>query len=201
MIRLKRLGEIILLAFTLIYVTAGTLYLVHIGNTEFLAYVVVLVAILGFAAWCYLRFGIPLWMLWLLSILGALHLAGGGLLVHGAKLYDYVLIPIPNWTGLTIWKFDQLVHPLGAIFAALITYALLARSTPLSRIMLAVIAFMVANGCGALNEVIEFITKITLPDTGVGGYYNTALDLFFNMIGAALGAIGAAIVWKKHPPK
>lgn len=37
---------------------------------------------------------------------------------------------------------------------------------------------------------IEFIAVLTVPDDGVGGYYNTALDIVFNFVGAMLAIIG-----------
>jgi len=181
-------GRIALGAVTLLYMIAGSVYLIREGNAEFLAYVGILAVLLGFGFWAATKFDLPLWMLGLLSLLGALHLAGGGMKVHGDVLYNLVLIPIANPTGLTFWKFDQLVHPYGAAVTALISYALLRRSTKLTPIMLAVCAFMIANGAGALNEVIEFTAKMTIPHTDVGGYYNTALDLTFNMLGAFLGS-------------
>ncbi|MGE5541101.1 MAG: DUF2238 domain-containing protein [Bacillota bacterium] len=187
------LARLILAAFTLVYIIMGTVIIMREGNTEFLAYMALLLILLAFGAYLVVRFDLPLWMPLLISVVGALHLAGGGLMVHGDVLYNLVLIPIPNWTGLTVWKFDQLVHPYGAFVVALITYALLARTTRLRRILLLGIAFMVANGAGALNEVVEFITKVTVPHTDVGGYYNTALDLFFNMLGAFLGSVWALV--------
>ena len=42
----------------------------------------------------------------------------------------------------------------------------------------------VSMGLGALNEIVEFAAVVSFPETGVGGYYNTALDLLFNMLGA-----------------
>jgi hypothetical protein len=56
---------------------------------------------------------------------------------------------------------------------------------------------MIGNGAGALNEVIEFLTKITVPHTDVGGYYNTALDLFFNMMGSLMGGIAGILLIRR----
>jgi uncharacterized membrane protein YjdF len=178
-----------LLLFTFAYLVAGTVYLLHEGNHEFLFYLVVLAPLIVLAFYVQVKYNLPLWMLWLISILAALHLAGGSVIVHGDVLYNLVLIPIPNWTGLTIWKFDQFVHPFGAFVVALCTYGLLCRSVTMRKILLFALAFMVANGAGALNEVNEFATTMAIPGTNVGGYYNTALDLTFNMIGAFLGGL------------
>jgi hypothetical protein len=34
--------------------------------------------------------------------------------------------------------------------------------------------------------MIEFSAVLAVPDTNVGGYFNTALDLCFNALGAAI---------------
>ena len=49
-------------------------------------------------------------------------------------------------------------------------------------------AVLASLGIGLLNEILEF-TMVVFADAGdaVGGYYNTALDLVFNFIGAVLG--------------
>lgn len=44
-------------------------------------------------------------------------------------------------------------------------------------------------GFGALNEIIEFMTVLVVPDNGVGGYYNTAIDLCANALGALVAAL------------
>ena len=40
-----------------------------------------------------------------------------------------------------------------------------------------------------LNEMIEFSAVLMVPDTNVGGYYNTALDLVFNALGAVIAMV------------
>jgi hypothetical protein len=44
-------------------------------------------------------------------------------------------------------------------------------------------------GFGALNEVIEFIAVLTIPNTNVGGYENTGWDLVANLVGATVSAL------------
>jgi hypothetical protein len=44
-------------------------------------------------------------------------------------------------------------------------------------------------GFGALNEVIEFIAVLTIPNTNVGGYENTGWDLVANLVGATVAAV------------
>ena len=49
---------------------------------------------------------------------------------------------------------------------------------------------LAAMGLGAVNEIIEFLAVLSVPETNVGGYVNTALDLVFN----AGGAVSAMLI-------
>ena len=46
------------------------------------------------------------------------------------------------------------------------------------------------SGFGALNEVVEFIAVLTIPETNVGGYENTGWDLVANLVLEPLGETG-----------
>jgi len=50
-----------------------------------------------------------------------------------------------------------------------------------------------------VNEIIEFAAVLMFPQTNVGGYVNTALDLVFNAGGAITAMVIVAIV--ARPPK
>jgi hypothetical protein len=193
-------GQFAVLTFTLLYIAV---YFYTTGVQEFTFYLLVLLVIVGLIAWLLPKMKLPTWSLWLLSILGLLHALGGGVKVHGDVLYNFVLIPIVNngVNGITIWRFDQLVHPYGTAVAAVILYFVIARAAKLPRVWMVGIAALAAMGIGSLNEVIEFITKITIPHTDVGGYNNTALDLCSNLIGSLIGSSIAALKWGKNPPE
>jgi hypothetical protein len=196
-------GQFAVLTFTLLYIAAAAVYFYTTGVQEFTFYLLVLLVIVGLIAWLLPKMKLPTWSLWLLSILGLLHALGGGVKVHGDVLYNFVLIPIVNngVNGITIWRFDQLVHPYGTAVAAVILYFVIARAAKLPRVWMVGIAALAAMGIGSLNEVIEFITKITIPHTDVGGYNNTALDLCSNLIGSLIGSSIAALKWGKNPPE
>jgi hypothetical protein len=199
----SRKGRVLVLVFTLLYIAASGVYFYVAGVKEFIFYLFVLLVLVAFVGWTLPRTKLPTWSLWLLSILGLLHALGGGVKVHGDVLYNLILSPIINngVNGITIWRYDQLVHPYGTAIAALIIYFFIARSAKLPRVWMVVLAALAAMGLGAMNEVIEFITKITLPHTDVGGYNNTALDLCSNLIGSTIGASFAALRWGKKPPR
>ena len=196
-------GRIFVLLFTLLYIAGAGVYFLTSGVKEFTFYLLVLIVLVGVVAWTLPRTKLPTWSLWLLSILGLLHALGGGVKVHGDVLYNYVLIPIVNngVNGITLWRFDQLVHPYGTAIAAIIIYFFIARHAKLPRLWMVVIAALAAMGLGSINEVIEFGTKLTIPNTDVGGYNNTAIDLCSNMIGAMIGGAFAALRWGKKPPE
>jgi uncharacterized membrane protein YjdF len=54
---------------------------------------------------------------------------------------------------------------------------------------LSIVVVMAGLGVGALNEIVEFAATVLVPETGVGGYINTSLDLVADLV----GAIGALI--------
>ncbi|MGA7266168.1 MAG: hypothetical protein WBX21_00310, partial [Aestuariivirga sp.] len=86
----------------------------------------------------------------------------------------------------------QLVHFYGFAVTAWMLWFILQKRAPQLRRTLAVYAFpaLASMGLGAVNEIVEFSAVMLVPHTNVGGYYNTALDLVFN----ALGAIFAMLV-------
>ena len=54
---------------------------------------------------------------------------------------------------------------------------------------LLVLALAAGLGFGALNEVVEFIATLTMPETNVGGYINTGWDLVANTVGATTAVL------------
>jgi hypothetical protein len=51
-------------------------------------------------------------------------------------------------------------------------------------------------GFGALNEVLEFIAVLTIPNTNVGGYENTAWDMVSNLVGSTIVAMLIRLTFK-----
>jgi putative membrane protein len=127
---------------------------------------------------------------------GLFHLLGSLVQVNGDILYNYVPFPIENPTGLTIIKMDQIVHTFGSAVSAVVMYYFLRRDTRFHWLGIAVFSILAANGVGALNEIIEFVAKVTVADTGVGGYYNTGVDLCVNLLGSIIGTALAFAFWR-----
>jgi hypothetical protein len=181
----------VLITFNLIYILWATIYYVSIRNYEFLWYISVLAFFFVLILTTLKKSHFDLPILWGLSIWGALHMAGGSINIGGEVLYNFVFVNLFSFGDNIIFKFDQLVHLWGFGVTALVAFHLLEpylnKKTNYKVIYGIVIA--AAMGAGALNEVIEFIAVLVSPNTNVGGYYNTATDLIFNMIGAILATV------------
>jgi putative membrane protein len=155
------------------------------SNYEFVLYgAVVLGAVVAvLAAQSRVRFESG--VLWGLSLWGLLHMAGGNVRVGEGILYEVQLVPV-------VLRYDQLVHFIGFGVATLVCHHLLRvylRDGVRMPWMLAVLVVMMGTGVGALNEIVEFVAVLTIPETGVGGYGNTLWDLVFNLFGATTAAV------------
>jgi hypothetical protein len=61
-----------------------------------------------------------------------------------------------------------------------------------------VLCAAVGMGFGALHEVLEFIAGLTLPNTNVGGYENTAWDRVANRVGACIAVVVIRPNWRSN---
>lgn len=184
-------GEWGLILFNLIYVAIFTIYYLSIKNYEFLWYVAVLLFFVILIGATLKRSRFDYLILWALSIWGFLHMAGGGIRVGGGVLYALKLITIFDRGEFFILKFDQLVHFYGFAVTTLVAHHLLKpywnERVNYKIVYPALVA--ISMGLGALNEIVEFMAVIFFSQTGVGGYYNIALDLVFNTLGAIAAII------------
>lgn len=174
--------------FNVVYILGFSAWFLSGRNFEFLWYVSVLVAITIVVALTLPKTRFPGWLLWLLSFWGLVHLAGGGIRVGDTVLYGTMVWPVFDGGGdFVLFKYDQIVHAYGFGVAALAVTVLLERAMrETSRIWIGVVAVLVSMGLSVVNEIVEFIPVLLLPNTWVGGYYNIALDLVFNTLGAVL---------------
>lgn len=134
------------------------------------------------------RFSMPLW--WTAVGLIALNLFMGGVNVHGDEIYN--LEPGPHITRLD--------HPMHFVAAAVVTWGAweaLCRVVAESdwyRVMVAVVAGLVALGLGAIKETSDSITGWDTDPAEI--VWSTRWDLVLNTLGAALAV--AAIVLSGH---
>jgi putative membrane protein len=187
MLNLKKgQGPIFLaLLFSLIYFT---FHYINRLNYEFIMYlgVIVLFFILILATNKKVNYSNT--VLWGLVLWALLHLSGGAFFPKGTLLYSTILIPISE--TYQILKYDQFVHIVGFAVATLLAYDLLKpHLNKHSSASIGIIIVMAGLGFGAINEIIEFTAVVILPETGVGGYINTSLDLVADFIGAVLAWI------------
>ncbi len=191
----------IILIFTLAYVSLAGFFFVRAGNYEFLWYIAVLLFFTAVVCVTFKVSHLPYWLLWLLSLWGLIHMLGGGYRIDDHVLYAHIIIPIFSDGGeFTILKFDQIVHAFGFGVTAVLVRYLFLRDVPkiIRPFWVGVIAVCVAMGMGTVNEIVEFIAVLASPNTGVGGYYNTSLDMVFNALGAIIGVLSAEVYSRFH---
>ena len=198
---LKR-SEIPVLVVNVLYVLAfGWMSLAPPVNYEFVIYALVIVVFFALILATQRRVEFPLFMLWGLTLWGFLHMAGGHLNVGGARLYELVLIPLITRGHDTILRYDHAVHLLGFGVATLVCFHLLRPHLKKGRhrvTIVCVLSILMGMGVGALNEVVELVVVMTAPESGVGGYFNTAFDLLFNGLGATMAIVGLRLLGRSY---
>lgn len=159
-------------------------------NYEFMIYVAIIIFFLLLIFFTNSKVNYSNGVLWGLSFWAFLHMSGGGIYISGTRLYDIILIPISE--TYQIFKYDQFVHIVGFGVATFVMYEILKPilKTDIKKFTaLSIIIVFAGLGVGALNEIIEFLATVITPETGVGGYLNTSLDLVSNLIGALIALL------------
>lgn len=194
------LGQHPLLAgFTITYLLAAGIGTVATGNMEFVFYLVTVCLLAAAVLWLHSRVELSSAALWGLSLWGVLHMAGGLVPIPSAWVRDDSQAVLYSWWLVDGWlKFDHVVHAFGFAVATVCCWqglrAQLAaasgkdRDRVEPRLGAVMLAGLAGCGLGAMNEVVEFTATVLVPETNVGGYLNTALDLVANFVGATLAA-------------
>jgi len=183
--------------FTFAYLAIALVAGLRSGNSEFLFYIAVMLVLIGVVAVVNRYIAISTGALWALSLWGLAHMAGGlvtvpeGWPVNADSRVLYSLWLIPGRL-----KYDHIVHAYGFGVTTWVCWqglksAVRHRSgrVPLPTIGLLTLAVAAGLGFGALNEVVEFVATLTMPETNVGGYVNTGWDLVANTVGATTAAL------------
>ena len=187
---MKKEQVILLLVNLALILGFGILYIARM-NYEFIIYVGVIIFFLCLIGLTVKKVDFTLGSLVGLTVWSAFHLAGGAIPIGDGRLYDTILIPLSK--SFPILRYDQFVHIWGFGVSTLVVYCLLStfaskhRWNILSHWVLCLI--MGGLGLGAFNEILEFGVSILVPESGVGGYINTSLDLCADLLGAVLGFI------------
>jgi len=181
--KIKKIDLFILLV-NIIYLIIFTFLFLGRENYEFLMYIGVVAFFLVFISLLHLKYNFSYGVLIGLSSWGLLHMLGGYFIVGEHVLYGYQIFPF--------LRFDQFVHAFGFGFATLFSYYILKPNLNknYSKWGISILLVLIGMGLGALNEIVEFIAVLLMPQTGVGGYENTMRDIVFNTIGAVL-----AVIW------
>lgn len=192
-------SEWALLVFNIVYVIGFGSYYVQNVNYEFIAYTCLIVAVIAllFGTLHLTRFS--LYIVAGVSIWGLLHMMGGSVATQDGVLYAWRVYPFFDGGGdFYILKFDQVVHAALYGVVALMFLHLLVEVLNIKgyRFLVALIAVMASVGVSALNEIVEFIAVLTVPEQGVGGYFNTMLDIVFNFGGALIAVVGYFLLKK-----
>tara|TARA_Y100000310_G_scaffold110949_1_gene109358 strand:+ start:1361 stop:1936 length:576 start_codon:yes stop_codon:yes gene_type:complete len=176
-----------LVSITLLILFGFLIKAFSVGNFEFVGYWIVLVSLFLIVVKISDKFKIPTWAIGLFSIWSVLHMAGGLLRINGLRLYDFIFFNILG-DPFFILKYDQVIHAYCYFAISILIYFILKNYVKKSEAALVTFTVLAALGIGVLNEVIEFGMVIFLDAAdAVGGYYNTALDMLFNLIGAIIG--------------
>ena len=179
LIRKKQLPILITI---IVMLLAFSVYYFAIKNYEFIMYIFVIAFFFVLILFTNNKVNYSNTSLWGLTVWGTLHMAGGGIPVKGDVLYKLMLIPITE----SIFRYDQFVHIIGFGVATLIMFELLKpKLKPLTHwTAISIVVVMAGLGVGAVNEIVEYSATLFVPETGVGGYDNTLLDLISDLIGA-----------------
>ena len=173
---------------TYLFIFAVIIYNLSLGNLEFLGYglVIGLLYFILLKADKYYNFSTS--SIWLFSIWVFTHFLGGNLYVKETRLYDLILINILG-DPFYILKYDQLIHAYTYFVIGILVYQMMSKHFQKGhKKSLILFAILASCGVGLLNEILEF-SMVVFADAAdaVGDYYNTALDLVFNLIGAIIG--------------
>lgn len=191
--------QIGILMFTILYTIVFGVHYVQSLNFEFIAYIVLMVGLVLLIGGTLHITRFSTTILAGLSLWGLLHMMGGSVMTTDGVLYAYRIYPFYDGGGeFYILKFDQVVHAalygvVGLMFLHLLQNVLKVKEYGF---MVASIAVMAALGVSAINEIIEFIAVVFVPDNGVGGYFNTLLDIIFNLVGAVIAVVGYIVAQK-----
>ncbi len=185
-----RKGQLPILIFLVLSIIVFGSCFISKRNYEFIIYVGVIIFFAAVFAISNDKVFFPNSVLWSLAIWAFFHMAGGAIYLNGTRLYDIILIDLSK--TYPVLRYDQFVHITGFGAATAVMFYLL---KPMlgnfteHPITLFIIIVSAGLGIGALNEIVESIVSALVPQSGVGGYLNTSLDLISDVIGSILAYV------------
>lgn len=185
--------------FTITYFVIFCIAAVQTQNFEFMIYEVQMAVILALLIFMDKRVQFSKLVLWLMTIWGFWHLAGGIIPIPDsiADLDDFddpdkVQVLYNMRLAPYLPRYDQMIHAYG--FGSCTLLAREALSAHLGKKLsinwpIGAALVLIALGLGTINEIIEFAVQLTLPETNVGGYINTGWDMVSNTVGAVTAVL------------
>ena len=189
-------------AFTAVYLVLAIVWARRAGNSEFMLYIGVVIALSAGIGLLHARIRLSVASLWCMSVWGLVHMAGGLVEVpsswpiNGENHVLYSLWLIPDRL-----KYDQVVHAYGFGVTTWLCWQGLSAATGATRPTFGLLVLCAAGGMGfgAMNEVIEFAATLLVPETNVGGYFNTGWDLVSNLVGCTIAATIIGVTHRAEP--
>ncbi|NUM25645.1 MAG: hypothetical protein HUU49_03425 [Candidatus Buchananbacteria bacterium] len=187
----------LIFVFTVVYLAAFTINAIFHQNYEFLYYTVLLVALIYIITTIHHRLHLGFFIIINLSVLGFLHLLGGNLYFGHLRLYDFYIIA-------GVIRYDNIIHTYATFIATLGLYSLIEPFIDVSLkkryYAFALVLILMAIGLGTINELVELFAVLLFDvSEKVGGYFNNALDLLFNTLGATAATV--VIYYYNYRPK
>lgn len=173
--------------FTGFYLAIATPIAYARHNTEFLFYIAIVIAISAIIVPLHRRVNLSQAALLMLSVWGLIHMLGGLVYVPASFVTDNNSGVLYSWWLIPHYlKYDNIAHAYGFFVATWVTWECVRTIPGLDKPTTATLAlcWLAGMGLGSLNEILEFIAVLTIPDTNVGGYINTGWDLVANAVGA-----------------
>ncbi len=166
----------------------GVYYLAKL-NYEFMIYMAVVLAAMVVVGLTMKRVNYSAGVLWGLTVWAVMHMAGGAVYLGEIRLYELILLPLSD--SLPIFRYDQLVHIWGFGVTTVVCYELIAGkiSGGSGGFGFWLVIAMAGLGIGAVNEIMEFFVTLIVPESGVGDYINTSLDMIADIIGAIIAVV------------
>jgi hypothetical protein len=179
----EQLGPVaVLLSGSVVLLTLG----IATGQDNWPVYAVVVLGGAAVVTRIHVRVGLSTTTLWGLVAFALGHLAGGMVPVGDGVLYQL-------WLVDGVLRYDNLQHAVGFGFVGRAIWETLQdRLAPSERDRPSIamwIVVLAAAAAGAVNEIVEYLLTVVLPEHQVGGYDNTARDLIANLVG------GLAVGW------
>lgn len=180
----KKEGIGAILVFIIAYAFFFALLAYLTKNYEFVYYAIVISTLLTTIVLHYKQLHLKTVILWGLSILGLMHLAGGTIDIYGIRLYDF-------WFVDNLLKYDNIVHAVSLFVATFVAYNIISPHLDLKikhhPALFSLLLILITFGIGALNEILELGAVVFLDaQEAVGDYFNNAIDLVFNLIGSVI---------------